>query len=128
MGINSTEVSYNFGQLGSVYTTSSNDAITPPTGKVFVAFTTLATTTFDDHGGLVAQQDSTAGLEYISTEDGSGVAQTAHDAVLSPDLGESGAGGLVIASTVSFPSGITVFGRWTEIDVDGGAIIAYIGN
>ena len=31
MGINSTEVSYGFGQLGSVYTTASSDAITPPT-------------------------------------------------------------------------------------------------
>ena len=128
MGINSQTVSYQFGQLGSVYTTSSSNAIKPPTGKVFVAFTTLATTTFDDHGGLVAQQDSTAGLEYISTEDGSGATQTAHDASGGSETTSTGSEGLVVASTVSFPSGITVFGRWTEIDVDSGAVIAYIGD
>ena len=51
MGINSTEVSYGFGQLGSAYTTASSDAITPPTGKVFVAITMLSDTIFDDSAG-----------------------------------------------------------------------------
>ena len=54
MGINSTEVSYGFGQLGSAYTTASSDAIKPPTNKVFVAITMLADTVFDATGGLVA--------------------------------------------------------------------------
>ena len=44
MGINSTEVSYGFGQLGSVYTTASSDPIIPPTNKVFVAVTMLEDT------------------------------------------------------------------------------------
>ena len=120
MGINSTEVSYNFGQLGSVYTTSGQPAITPPTDKVFVAFTTLATTTFDNDG-MVADNNIARGQEYIGNT-------AAHDAALSPDLGESGANGLAITNTVSFPSGITIFGRWTELDVNSGAIIAYIGD
>ena len=126
MGINSQTVSYQFGQLGSVYTTSSSDPIKPPTGKVFVAFTTLATTTFDNEGGLVAQQDSTAGLEYISTETAGGADQNAHDAAT--PTAATGSGGLEVTDAVSFPSGITVFGRWTEIDIDNGAIIAYIGD
>ena len=41
MGINSTEVAYGFGQLGSVFNDTAS-AITPPTGKVFVAITFLA--------------------------------------------------------------------------------------
>ena len=122
MGINSTEVSYNFGQLGSVYTTNGQAAITPPTGKVFVAITMLADTVFDSASGLVASNDITAGIEYIGTD------AAAHDAALSPDLGESGVGGLEVDS-VTFPKGVTIYGRWTEIDVaSGGGIIAYIGN
>ena len=123
MGINSTEVSYNFGQLGSVYTKHSQAAITPPTGKVFVAITMLEATTFDDTGGLVAVNDGRAGVEFIGTD------VAAHDTALSPDLGESGVGGLVVDDQ-SFPEGVTIFGRWNEIDIKGisGAVIAYIGD
>ena len=120
MGINSTEVSYQFGQMGSVYTKSGSAAITPPTNKVFIAFTTLATTTFDNDG-MVADNNTARGQEYVGNT-------AAHDAAASPDLGESGVGGLAIDNTVSFPSGITVFGRWTDLDLNSGAIIAYIGD
>ena len=71
MGINSTEVSYGFGQMGSVFNDSANPC-KAPTGKVFVAVTFLADTVLASHGGLIAEQDSTNGLEYISTEDASG--------------------------------------------------------
>ena len=50
MGINSTEVAYGFGQLGSTYTTSGAAAIIPPTGKVFVAITVLSAAKFDADG------------------------------------------------------------------------------
>ena len=128
MGINSTEVAYNFGQLGSVFN-DGTAAIKPPTGKVFVAVTMVAATTFDDHGGLVAQQDSAgAGLEYISTEDASGTAQTAHDASGGSETTSTGSGGVVVDSSNSFPAGLTIFGRWTEINPASGMIIAYIGD
>jgi len=136
MGINSTEVSYGFGQLGSAYTTASSDAITPPTGKVFVAITMLADTIFDDSGGLVADRilvpgaNSTAnsvktGDIYIGTE------QPAND--LATATTDEGAGGLIIGGTaeadaVTFPKGITIYGRWTEIDVYSGSVVAYIGE
>lgn len=131
MGINSTEVSYGFGQMGSVF--NDGDAVMkPPTGKVFVAITFLANTSFEAHGGLVAQQDSAAGLEYISTEDSSGAAQTAHDASDGSETTATGSGGLVVDNSQVFPKGLTIYGRWTEIhptatDSDGG-IIAYIGD
>ena len=51
MGINSTEVAYQFGQLGSVYTAASSDPIKPPSDKVFVAVTMLDNTVFDDSRG-----------------------------------------------------------------------------
>jgi hypothetical protein len=130
MGVNSTDTAYNFGQLGSIFTDGVN-AIKPPAGKVFVAITFLADTTVEAHGGLVAEQDSTgAGLEYISTQDANGDDQTAHDiAHDGTPTALSGTGGLVVDHSNTFPKGITIYGRWTEIHpATGGPLIAYIGN
>ena len=117
MGINSTEVSYAFGQLGSVYTTSSSDAIKPPTNKVFVAITMLADTVFDSSSGLV----STEPTKYVNTE------TAANDLGAGSETTDQGSGGKVVDS-VTFPKGITIYGRWNEIDVNTGSIIAYIGD
>ena len=130
MGVNSTDTAYNFGQLGSIFTDGANP-IKPPAGKVFVAITFLADTTFENNGGLAAEQDSLgAGLEYASTLDAGGNAQTAHDIAhdgTPTDL--SGTGGLVVDNGNTFPKGITIYGRWTEIHpATGGPLIAYIGN
>ena len=127
MGINSTEVSYGFGQLGSVYTTASSEEINPPTGKVFVAVTMLADTIFDDAGGLVADIPLSGSDQYIGTE------QPAHDLAAAGETTDEGTGGLIIggsteADAVTFPKGVTIYGRWTEIDVYSGAVIAYIGE
>ena len=129
MGINSTEVAYNFGQLGSIFTDGTTP-IKPPAGKVFVAITFLADTTLEANGGLVAQQDPTAGLEYISTEDAASDPQTAHDiAHDGTPTDVSGTGGLVVDHNNTFPKGITIYGRWTEVHpATGGPLIAYIGN
>ena len=122
MGQNSTEVAYGFGQLGSIFS-ATTATLTPPTGKVFIAITMLDDTTFNASGGLVADNNGAAGLEYIGTED------AAHDAALSPDLGESGAGGQVVDDAIIFPKGLTIYGRWTEvINNDATPIMLYIGK
>ena len=122
MGINSTEVAYNFGQLGSMYTAASNAAISPPTNKVFIAITMVTDTTFDASAGLVADNDSAgAGLEYIGTE------VAAHNASDGSETTSTGSEGLVVDSVV-FPAGITIYGRWTEIDIATGSCVAYIGD
>ena len=122
MPINSTEVSYGFGQLGSVISTTTA-TLTPPTGKVFVAITMLADTVFNSTNGLVADNNITSGLEYAGT------GTAAHDAVLSPDLGESGTGGDVINNGNTFPKGITIYGRWTKVTNNAATpIMLYIGD
>ena len=122
MGINSTEVSYGFGQLGSAYTTASSDAIKPPTNKVFVAITMLSDTIFDASGGLIAQiPGSNASDIYIGTD------QPAHDLAGGSETTDEGSGGKVVDS-VTFPAGVTIYGRWTEIDVSSGGVVAYIGD
>ena len=35
---------------------------------------------------------------------------------------------MAIDASNSFPAGVTIFGRWTEIDLDAGMLIAYIGE
>jgi hypothetical protein len=117
MGINSTEVSYGFGQLGSTYTTSSSDAIKPPTNKVFIAITMLTDTVFDSSNGLV----STEPTKYINTE------TAANDLAAAAETTDQGSGGKVV-DTVTFPKGSTIYGRWNEIDVSSGSILAYIGD
>tara|TARA_R100000329_G_C7538882_1_gene190241 strand:+ start:23 stop:394 length:372 start_codon:yes stop_codon:yes gene_type:complete len=120
----SQDTAYSFGQLGSMYTTNGQNAISPPTGKVFVAITMLADTTFDAGGGLVADTTHTAiaGLEYIGTE------VAAHNLADGSETAISGSEGLVVDS-VTFPKGVTIYGRWTEIDVaTGGGVVAYIGE
>jgi len=121
MGINSTEVAYGFGQLGSMISTTTAN-LTPPTGRVFVAITMLADTVFNASNGLIADNDVRNGLEYIGTD------VAAHDAALSPDLGESGVGGQV-ADTITFPKGVTIYGRWTKVINNAATpILLYLGN
>ena len=126
MGINSTEVSYHFGQLGSVFTDTANAPITPPTGKVFVAITFLQDTQLEllatNTGGLTADT-SDPNAEYIGTD------VAAHDAGTATAI--TGTGGKIIDNSNTFPKGVTIYGRFTSVEIGNGkvgALIAYIGN
>ena len=122
MGSNSTEVAYGFGQMGSVFNNTVS-AITPPTGKVFVAITFLVDTTLNTSNGLTADNDAANGLEYVGT------GTAAHDVTVGSESGVSGGGGKAVVTATVFPKGITVYGRWTKITtVTAGQYIAYIGN
>jgi len=104
-----------FGQLGSVFT-SVDGAITPPTNKVFIAITFLTDTTLDTNGGLIASTDR-GDLKFPTTLDGSGSA-----------VYTQAGGGDAIDVNDTFPAGVTIFGRWTEIDLASGMVMAYIGE
>ena len=104
---------------GSVFTTASSDAIKPPTGHVFVAITALTATDFDSSGGLVAD-DATV---WANSEG------AANDADADAETTSFGSGGVQITQTnVDVPAGVTIYGRYTEIDINAGQIIAYIGK
>jgi len=139
MGINSQEVAYGFGQMGSVFTDTANAPITPPSDKVFVAITFLADTIFDASGGLVPQTKADIvkgantgkvlatvdGLEWASTE------AAAHNLGDGSETAISGSGGLQIDASNTFPKGVTIYGRFTSVEIGAGktgALIAYIGN
>ena len=104
------------GQLGSVFLDASG-ASSPPTGRVFVAITFLTETTLDSSGGLVAEDQN----QYINTQ------AAAHNESDGSETTAQGSGGLQVDVSNTFPAGVTIYGRWTEIDLDAGMLIAYIG-
>ena len=118
MGINSTEVAYGFGQLGSGFCDTAG-AFTPPTGKVIVAIQFLADTTLN---GLVAD---------VSQHDATPVAgNTGFFSHTAPVAVVHGSGSDATDSSQVFPKGLTIFGRWTSVTPtadNAGGIICYFG-
>ena len=106
MGINSQGVAYNFGQLGSGFSDEAAE-VTPPTGKVIVAITFLADTVFDNAG--LTSDDNT---------------MFPNDTVASTGIDADGG---AVTDSVTFPKGVTIYGRWTSILLDSGSCIAYVG-
>ena len=107
-----------FGQQGSIFTDVSG-AIKPPSNKVFIAIQMVADSTFDTSEGLVSDTSNDA-FGFVGTN------ASIHDH--STQSVAKGTGGDAVEVSNTFPAGLTIFGRWTEIDLDTGAIIAYIGN
>ena len=105
-----------FGQAGSVFI-DSDGASSPPTGLVFVAITFIDDTIFDASGGLIAENSA----NFANTE------AAAHDNADGSEPTLEGSGGDEIDASNTFPAGITIYGRWTEIDLTSGMLIAYIG-
>ena len=120
MGINSTEVAYNFGQMGSAVVNTTG-AFEPPTGMVVIAMTFLGDISFS---ALVAD---TSGF------DGAGVAgNVGYFSHTTAVAAVHGSGSDETAADTVFPTGLTVYGRWTSLtlgtaDSDGG-VICYFGK
>ena len=119
MGINSTATAYNFGQLGSahMHNTAGND-LTPPDGMVIVAITMLGATTFDK-----LTCDTSNSVVYSGTE--------SNNVYFGITNANTGGNSEVVDTSIEFPAGMTIYGRWTLVslaaqDTDGG-IIAYFG-
>ena len=104
------------GQAGCVYTAAGSEEINPPLNQAFVAITMITDCTFDSSGGLIAENAE----KYMNTED------AAHDLAAGAETSVEGSGGQVVDSVI-FPAGVTIYGRWTEIDVATGSCVAYIG-
>lgn len=105
------------GQAGSIFADTAADLV-PPLGTVFVAITFLADTTLDSTNGLIAE-DTT---KYINTS-----TSPSHNLGDGNATSIEGEGGLVVDVSNTFPKGVTIYGRWTEIDMATGMLIAYIG-
>jgi len=106
MGINSTEVSYGFGQMGSGFVDDTG-AFTPPTGKVIVAVQFISDSTL-----TLLQAVNDGDEAYFGTE-----AQTTNN----------GTNSELVDSGNTFPAGVTVFGRYSALTLATGSAIVYFG-
>lgn len=122
MGINSTEVAYGFGQMGSAFT-DEDAAVTPPTGKVIVAITFLEDTTLT---ALTPATDM-----YLDGTTGADLKGAAAFFGSTTAVGANGGNAAEIDSATKFPKGLTIYGRWSSVDPSAasttGGIICYFG-
>ena len=116
------------GVMGSVFCDTSNTPIKPPTGKVFTAITFLATTKLEilsqQAGGLTGDT-SDPDYEHVGTD------VAAHNAAAGSETAISGSRGAIVDSGNAFPAGVTIYGRWTSVEIangETGMLIAYIGK
>jgi len=111
MGINSTEVAYGFGQMGSMYATTTQ--IYPPKSMVIVAITAIIDTT------LTTLTDARQGTVQCID-----IAAPSHNE--STAIADEGQGG--VAYSGNLPAGVTIFGRWTTAHASTtGGYVAYFG-
>ncbi len=128
-GINSSNVAgAHFGQMGSVFTDTADNAIKPPTGKVFVAITFLADTHLEilstNAGGLTGDT-SDSNIQYVGTDVATHNLTATNATAIEGELGQ------IIDNNNKFPAGVTIYGRWTSVEIGtgkSGALIAYIGH
>ena len=122
MGINSQEIAYSFGQMGSAFTDEIG-AITPPAGRVIVAITFLEDTT------LTALTPATDMLLDGTT--GADLAGSAISFGSPTALAVHGGNAAEIDTATIFPKGLTIYGRWSGVNPSGasttGGIICYFG-
>jgi len=111
MGINSTEVAYGFGQMGSAFLDDTG-AFTPPTGKVIVAITTLTLTKFTT---LTPSNDTPSNTYFTGTT------------VVAAATG-NGVNAEAIVNTDPFPEGITIYGKWSACTLASGSAYLYFAQ
>ena len=120
MGQNSTEVAYGFGQLGSAHMHNDHgESLTPPDDMVVIAITMLDDTKFD-----ILTADTSNSVAYSGTE--------STNTYFGITNGNTGGNGEVVDTSIVFPKGITIYGRWTVVSLNAaqttGGIIAYFGR
>jgi len=104
-----------FGQVGSLYTTNT-DIVNPPLNQVFIAITIVEdASTFTR---LIAEDAA----KYANTAEASHNLTDGNATSIEGELGQQ------IGTSDEFPAGLTIYGRWTEIQLGADStVIAYIG-
>jgi hypothetical protein len=131
MGINNTQTAYAFGQMGSGHIKGSGSNLKPPHGRVIIAIQMLDAVKFDQ---LVADTTYASTLVDTAGSLGDGVAyfgtatQTRANGL---DNSDDSVESVVVANTVEFPKGITIYGRWTLVSLQSNSthgVICYYGE
>ena len=125
-------VEYGFGQMGSGHIKAVASDIKPPKDRVIVAITMLENIKFDqlvaDDDGASTKVDTAGSLGDGIAFFGSGTQTRANGLDQSDDSAES----VPVANTVIFPKGLTIYGRWNRVSLQGSdythGIIVYYGR
>jgi len=125
MGQNSTEVAYGFGQFGSTYLTGDGAILDldGASAKYYVcAITFTEDTTFQTLGILDGGVNLGMGnTHFVSTED-TQTLDTDWGAVT--DAGDND--GKVVTTSHTFPKGVTIYGMYDFVELNGGACVCYV--
>ena len=130
--MNSQEVSYQFGQLGSAHLQAAGFSIKPPNGMVVVAIQFLDNLKMD-----IMTVDKSVPLDYTVTAgpnnkfDSFVGITNGNDGVYNDGSPQNNGRGQKIDTDTEFPKGITIYGRWTEVSLatsSANGIICYFGT
>jgi hypothetical protein len=101
---------YSFGQPGSAYLTGAG-IFEPPTGMVVVSIVSL---------------DSVTAFTQLVPVNGPG---SAYFGTTTPHATLNGTNPSALPTTETFPAGVTLFGRWSKVQINGtgAAVMLYFG-
>jgi hypothetical protein len=131
MGLNSTEIPYQFGQFGSTFLSgdSSQLDLDGSTAKYYVcAISFITATQFQELQVLDAGENLGFGdTHFISTEDSTSVGTLDSDWGAVTDAGDNDAKPIVAGgSGTTFPAGMTIYGMWDFIELHSGSCVVYV--
>ena len=128
MGQNSTDVAYGFGQFGSTFLKGDGAKLllTASTAKYYVcAITMITDVTFQTleslDGGVGMGMGDTA---FVGTE--TLAIDTMWNAAAADTTNETNEDSDPIATADTFPKGVTIYGMWDNVELNGGAAIVYV--
>jgi|TARA_R100000482_G_scaffold51226_1_gene18224 hypothetical protein len=128
MGQNSTEVTYGFGQFGSTFLKGDGAKLllTASTAKYYVcAITMITDVTFQAleslDGGVNMGMGDTA---FVGTE--TLAIDTMWNAAAADTTNETNEDSDPITTSDTFPKGVTIYGMWDNVELNGGSAIVYV--
>ena len=124
MGQNSTEVAYGFGQFGSTYLTGDGAKLDldGTSAKYYVnAITFTEDTTFQTLENANGSHLQNACISTVDAEREIG-APFGGAVTGETDTAE----GVQITTSHVFPKGVTIFGNWDKVELNGGSCILYL--
>ena len=111
--MNSQEVSYQFGQLGSAHITAAANTVTPPNGMVIVAIQFL-----EDNKVDVLTPDNKTSVKYgANAPNNKAFVGSPIDNAGATSEANTNGNSIAIDTAVEFPKGVTIYGRWTEFSL-----------
>ena len=130
MGMNSTDTAYNFGMFGSTYLTGDGAKLllTASTAKYYVcAITITEDATFQALEVLDGGTDLGMGDTYFVATDGPYTLDTDWAGAAAADTtAETNEDSDQVTTSHEFPAGITLYGMWDNVELNGGAVICYV--